>query len=138
MAHTFDSLIVKVDSVHSDFARKGYGIHSKAVILRSDFYLSGLQIFHRLIGPAMAELKFESFASKSQAEKLVPKANSKDRNARLHQIADRTHCVIERGRVARAVRQEYSGRFVLQRFRCRCVGRHDLNFESILPQAPQN
>ena len=68
----------------------------------------------------------------------MSQTNSKNGRPALHQISHRLHGVIQRGRVARAVREKDSGRFVAQCFRGGRPRGDDLHLETMLTQAAQN
>src|SRR5579871_4449343 len=81
--HSLNSLIVQIDTIHFHLARKRLRVDGEAVVLRRNLHTASLQIFNRLVGAAMSEFEFESLASQSQSQNLVPKTNSKNRHAAL-------------------------------------------------------
>src|SRR5438105_15441201 len=92
MAHSFDCLIVQIDSVDLQFGGQGIGVNSKPVVLRSDFNATGLQILNRLIAAAMAEFELEGLSPESLAEDLVSQADADNWNVALDQIAHGSDC----------------------------------------------
>ena len=65
MLHSFAAIVVEIDVRNFDFGREALGDDRKSVIVRSDFNVSGAQIFDRLISAAMTEKKFVSRAPES-------------------------------------------------------------------------
>ena len=68
--------------------------------------LPELQLLHRMIRAAVAELQLERLAADGEAEDLVAEADAEHRHVRLHQLADVVDGVGERRRIAGAVAQE--------------------------------
>ena len=87
----------------------------EAVVLRGDFDGAGLQILHRMIRAAMAELELERLRAAGQAEQLVAEADAEDRLL-AEQAADRADRVVERLGVAGAVREEDAVGLVREHF----------------------
>ena len=79
MPHPFHRTIIEIDVSYFYVRRQGFGVDSKTMILRSDRYSPGNQILYRLVSAAVTKLQFRSVSPVGEAEKLVPKANSKDR-----------------------------------------------------------
>jgi hypothetical protein len=55
VAHSLHCAVIQIDVRYFHILRKRLRIDGESVILRSDGYFAGLQIFYRLIGAAMAE-----------------------------------------------------------------------------------
>lgn len=55
MLHSFAAVVIEINVCDFDFGRKAVGDDGEAVIVRSDFNVSGAQIFDRLISAAMPE-----------------------------------------------------------------------------------
>ena len=79
MFQSFDGLIVEINAIHLHLTREGLVIHGKSMVLGSDFDLAGFQIFHRLIGAAVAKLEFKRLCSERLTQDLVAETNSKRR-----------------------------------------------------------
>ena len=86
----------------------------------------------------MAELQFEGFSAERLTENLVAKADAENRNAGVRECFDLAHDVIERRRVAGAVRKKNPGGLVLQRVGGGRRRRQNLRGEPVLPQPPEN
>ena len=84
-------------------------VDREAVVLRGDFDRARFEILHRLIRAAMAELELERLRAAGQAEQLVAQADAEDRLL-AQQAADRADRVVERLRIAGAVREEHAVR----------------------------
>lgn len=79
MSHACDGVVVEVYVRDFDVGRQAVGIDSETVIVRSDLDLAGRKVFYRLVAAAMAEFEFVGLAAEGFAEKLVAKADAKDR-----------------------------------------------------------
>src|SRR5438046_673152 len=79
MAHAFDAIVVEVDVGDFNFLWQCLSFDGKAMIMRGDFHVAVAKIFDRLIAATMTEHQFESLATESSAQQLVPKTNSKSR-----------------------------------------------------------
>ena len=55
VAHSFHCAVIQIDVCYFHIRRKRLRIDGESVVLRSDGYFAGVQIFYRLIGAAMAE-----------------------------------------------------------------------------------
>ena len=95
MFQSFDGLIVEINAIHLHLTREGLVIHCKSMILGSDFDLTGFQIFHRLIGTAVAKFEFKRLCSECLAQYLVSKANPKGRQAVIHKLFHIAHGIIQ-------------------------------------------
>ncbi len=101
-------MIVEIDLGEFDLLWvKGLGIHTEPMVLGGDHDLAREQIFHRLVGPAMAKFQLEGSASEGQAQELVTQADS---NARLFpdERSDRLDGIRDALWISGAVRQEDS------------------------------
>src|SRR5699024_383751 len=77
-------------------------IDREAVVLAGDLDATGVEILHRLIPTAMAELQLVGRRADRATEKLMPEADAEGRHLIEHAL-DRLHGVIERRRITRAV-----------------------------------
>ena len=102
----FDRAVVQIEVRHLHVARQRFGIDRKAVVLRRDLDLSGLEKFHRMIRAAVAELQLEGLAAEREPENLMAEADAEDRLVGLRQVARVLDGVVDRRRIARAVAQE--------------------------------
>ena len=76
----FDSAVVEVDLRDLGAAALDrFRIGGEPVILGRDGDLAGLEIFHRLIPSAVAELQFEGRAAEGVGDHLMPEADSEHR-----------------------------------------------------------
>ena len=91
VAQPFDGLVVEVDVRDLELGRQGLGIDGEAVVLRGDLDRAGLQVLHRLVRAAVAELELERLRAAGQAEQLVAQADAEDRLL-AQQAADRSRC----------------------------------------------
>ena len=80
MPNAFDRLIVEVDAGDFHVIVSSFIIHSKAVILGSDFHFPTVQVHNRLIPSMMTESQLVSFASQCQVQNLVSEANTENGN----------------------------------------------------------
>ena len=58
---------------------KSAGPGGETVVLGGDGNLAGLEVLHRLVGPAVAELELEGLAAEGQAHELVAETNAEHR-----------------------------------------------------------
>lgn len=71
--HALQRVVVKIDVRQLDFARRQrIGINREVVIVRRDLDLAGVQLFHGMIPPMMAEFQLVGFAAQSDARQLMP------------------------------------------------------------------
>ena len=106
MAQALDSVVVEVDLGDDRPAFfKGIRVGGEAVVLGGDRDLAGLEVLHRLIAAAMAELELESGAAESVGDHLVAEADAEDRVVG-HEAGDRLVDVGECGGVAGTVGEE--------------------------------
>ncbi len=82
-------------------------VDREAVVLRRDLDRARLQILHRMIRAAVAELELERLRAAGQAEQLMAQADAEDRLL-AQQAADRVDRVFERLRIAGAVGEEHA------------------------------
>ena len=61
VSQPFNRLIIQVNPVDLNFARKGIWINREAMILRRDFDPATFQFLNRLVGAPMSELELKSF-----------------------------------------------------------------------------
>ena len=103
VAHTFDTLIVKIDVRHLNFGWKRIGQHRKPVIMGSDLDMAVAKVFHRLIATAMSECQLKSLATKSASEQLMAKTNAKSGRAGLRDLLYFLDFFVHGSWIARAV-----------------------------------
>src|SRR4051812_13171510 len=81
MPQAFNCPIVEVDMGHRQPVRAFHGMlvafHSEPVVLRSNQYLSGLDLFNRMISPPVAIRHFLGRPAEGEPEQLVAEANAK-------------------------------------------------------------
>ncbi len=75
------------------------------MVLRGDLDAPRLQILDRVVRAAVAEGQLERLQAQGTAEQLVAEADP-PHGLLAHQLTDRVHDVVQRGRVARAVGEE--------------------------------
>ena len=64
MGQSLQSLIIQVDVAQLNILTlKGFHVHTKTMVLRSDLHSSCLEVLHRLIRTPVAELELESLPS---------------------------------------------------------------------------
>src|SRR5262245_1328400 len=80
MPQPFDRAVVQVDVSDLDVGRKRLRIDGKAVVLRGDFHLAGLELLHRMVRAAMSEFELERVAAHRQAKNLMTEADSEYRH----------------------------------------------------------
>ncbi len=116
---------------------EGVEVHAKAVVLAGDLDLTGVEVLDGMIGAAMAELELVGPAAQGQAQDLMAEANPEDGHLAQEGL-DRLDGVGDRGRIARAIAQEYAIRLAGQDlFRGR-LRRHDGDVAAMRDQQPQN
>src|SRR5579864_587914 len=87
VAKPLDGSVVQIDVSDFDVVRKRCRVHGKAMILRRDFDLASLQLLHRVVGAAVAELQLECLPAHRQAQNLMAETDAKYRNAGRHKRA---------------------------------------------------
>lgn len=65
MPHSFNGLVVEVDSIDCDVARQGFRVDGESVVLRRDFDFAGFKVFDGLVPAAMSELELKGFSAES-------------------------------------------------------------------------
>src|SRR6185369_9511149 len=100
------------------------------MVLRGDFDFAGFHILDRLVAAAMAEFQLEGLAAKCLAENLVSQTNPKYGNTAVHERFNFADDVIQRRRVAGAVRKEDSRRLEFQGILRGGGGRQDVGGKS--------
>ncbi len=92
MTEAFERVVVEVDvrGLAADFF-EAVRIDREAVVLAGDLDLAGVQVLHRLIAAAMAELELECLGAQRQAQQLVAEADAEDRQlaVEVFQLTDR-------------------------------------------------
>ena len=91
----------------SSAAGRSSSADGEAVVLRGDFDPAGVQVLHRLIGAAMAELELERLGAAGQRQQLMAQADAEDRRL-AEQAADRLDGVVQRLGVAGAVGKKHA------------------------------
>ena len=91
---------------HLDIVGQRFGIDRKAVILRGDLDLAGLEKLDRMIRAAMTELELERFSAEREAKDLMAEADAEDRLVGLQEIARVLDGVVDGRRIAGAVAEE--------------------------------
>ena len=79
VSQPFNRLIIQVNPVDLNFARKGIWIYRESMILRRDFNPATFQFLNRLVGAPMSELELEDLGPKSQSQYLMAKTDAEDR-----------------------------------------------------------
>ena len=79
MTKAFQRAVIQVDVSRLQVAGQIVKPDGEAVVLRGDFHSGSALIEDGLVGPAMAELQFESLTSECQAQELMPQADAEDR-----------------------------------------------------------
>src|SRR5262249_25393284 len=102
----FDRAVVQVYMGYLHVVRYGPGVDGQSMVLRRDLDLAGLQLFDRMICPAMSELELEGASTHRQAKNLMSQADAEHGHVAVDQISRVGDRVVERGRVARTVAQE--------------------------------
>src|SRR5699024_6036423 len=80
----------------------------ETVVLGGDRDLAGLEILHRHVGAAVAELQLVGVQAEGAAEDLVAEADTEERNVGLEYLLDLLHRVVGGCRVAWAVGDEHA------------------------------
>lgn len=79
-------------------------IHRKSVVHRRDFHLTGVFVFHRVVGAVVSVIHFDGLGAQGQSQHLVTKANSKNRDVFGQDLFDHRDGIDARcGRIARTV-----------------------------------
>src|SRR4029453_13047522 len=117
MAEALDGAVVEVRMGQDELRlpREGLGVDGEPVVLRRHLDVAGLQVVHRVVRAAVAELELERPGPAGQAEDLVAEADAEDGDARLHDPPRRLDGVGAGLRVAGAVREEHAVRLHGQR-----------------------
>ena len=83
------------------------GFHGEAVVLRRDLDAAGLEVLHRVVAAAVAELQLERAPAEREREHLVAEADAEERQpARRRSARTFAHDVRQRGRIAGTVAEE--------------------------------
>ncbi len=79
MPESFQGVIIQIDvgDLYILIIQRFY-IHSKSMVLGSDFNFSGFEIFHRLVSTPVAEFQLKSLTPQGQTKKLMPQTNTKN------------------------------------------------------------
>jgi hypothetical protein len=77
-AQTFTRTVVQVLVGGVGGGRQGGYVDGKSVILGGDFHATRLEVEHRLVESAMAELQLVGACSDSQRKNLMTQANAKN------------------------------------------------------------
>src|SRR5262245_66441806 len=101
--HAVDGLVVQIHAIDGNVAGKRLRVDGESVVLRCDFNLARVEVLHRLIAAAMAELQLESFSAERLSENLVSQTDAEDRDPGLDEFADGADGVSERSGIAGAV-----------------------------------
>ena len=131
MPQAFDGPVIQIEAVDGHIGGQARRVHGKAMVLGGDFHAAGFQIFHRLVATPVAKLEFEGFAAQRLAQNLVAETNAENGNAGGGEGLHFPDDVIQRGRVAGAVGEKNSRRFVLQGIRRRGGGGQDLDSKAM-------
>ena len=123
VAQAFERLVVQVHMRQLDFVRVDrVGIDGEVMIVRRDLDFAGGIVAHRVVAAVMAKLELVGAAAQSQSAKLVAQANAKHRHAAQH-LPDGAYRVVDRFRVAGAVRQKHAVGLERQGIVCGGLGR---------------
>src|SRR5258706_8985597 len=108
MPETFQRLIVQVDvrQLHFTLVQR-IGVHREAVIVGGDLNLLRHVIQHGMIRAAVPELELVSLAAHREAKNLMAQADAED-GLFADEIADLLGLILQRLRIAGAVREEHS------------------------------
>src|SRR5699024_6606885 len=120
--HAFDDVVVEADvgdlggpewGVEFLIQAAGGGREGEAVVLGGDRDLASLQVLHRHVGAAVAELQLVGVQAEGTAKELVAEADAEERDVGLEHLLDLLHRVVGGGRVTRAVGGEHALGLVL-------------------------
>src|SRR5579859_4480764 len=100
---------------HLDVFRKRLRAQGKTVVLSGDFDTAGIVVEHWLIGAAVSELELVDLSADRQTQKLLSQANPEDRLF-AQQFADRGDGIVQRPRIAGAVREKHAVGLMCQYF----------------------
>src|SRR5690606_8856921 len=130
--------IIEVDMGHFDLGFvQGAGIHGEPMVLGGYLHLARAQILYGMVRAAMPELELEGFSAQEIGQQLVAEADSENR---LHpeQGFDGIDGIIQLGRVAGAVGEEYPVRIEGQDFFGRGGGGNAHHLGTHGPQFPKD
>src|SRR5262249_27556416 len=113
------------------------GIHTEAVVLRSDFNPSGQLVADRMIDAVMSELELVGLAAQGQSEHLVSEADSEDRSL-ADQLADVLRLALQGLVISRAVREEHAVGIEREDFFRAGQRRDDRDFAAMLHESAQD
>ena len=107
-------------------------------MLSGDLHAAGREVFDRLVTAAVAELQLKRFAAVRQTDDLMTEADAKHGLAFVHQRLRGFHGVVQRLRIARAIRKKIAVEITgLQLGKGRLRGK-DLHVESGFVQQAQD
>src|SRR5215216_2986051 len=100
-------------------------IDREAMILGCDLDLTRIELLHRMVGAAVAELQFERLTSNRKPENLVTETDAERRNIRAHQLPNVVDGVGQRCGIPWSVAEKDPVRLDRDQLACRCGrGKH--------------
>src|SRR5438477_9752012 len=109
MTQAFDRSVVEIHVGHFELGRAGNVVFaafdSEAMILRRDQYLSAGDFLYRMISAAMTVRHFHRSRTIRESQDLMSQADTENRYAAIGDRAHSVRCVVDRGRIAGAVRE---------------------------------
>jgi hypothetical protein len=97
--------------------REAVGVHAEPVVLRRDRDAAGLDVFHRMVCTAVAELEFIGLCPECKPGKLVPQADAENRQF-AQKVPDRLDCIRYCGGISRTIAQKNAVRLICQCLAC--------------------
>ena len=110
MAHPFDGAVVQIEVGDLERGRARHPVrianYREAMVLGGDEHLTGAQIAHRMIAAAVAVGQLGRRSAEGEPDQLMPEADAERRQPRAGELANGVERVVDRRRIARAVRKE--------------------------------
>jgi hypothetical protein len=116
----FDGAIVQIDVRHLEVRRAGdptlISGDRKAVVLGRYEHSARLDLTHRVISAAVSVWHFHRFGTEREPEYLMAEADAENRNSGASQLLHRSRRVVDRGGIARPIRQKNAVGLELEHF----------------------
>ena len=99
--------------------RQRIGIDAEAMVLRGDLDGARIELLHRMVAAAMAELQLVGLGAEREAHQLVPEADAEHRHVGVDQLLHAVDRVRDGGRIAGTVAEKDAVRLPRQHVRRR-------------------
>ena len=137
VGNAFHGIVIQVHQRDLHVVRHGIRVHGESVVLGRNADFARAEVFHRVVGPAVAELELEGLRPQRVGNDLVPQADAEHGD-----LSDQGPYlpvdVRQRGGVPGPVGKKDAVRFHGEHFLRRGVGRNYGHAEAVFPQLAQD